>query len=378
MNTFQPFVMERMMSKWENAVEVNLSESGVHPMTLGELLAMAGLDPGAIADTPINYPQANGTLELREKVAAMYPGATPDNVLVTVGAAEANYLALTTLLEPGDEAVILLPNYMQVWGIAKNRGVRVRECHLSEERGWAPDLAELEEAAGPRTKLIAVCNPNNPTGRIMTGAEMDAVVRTAARSGAWLLADEVYRGAERETDEEAPTFYGRYDKVLAHGSMSKAYGLPGLRIGWSVGPAETLDEMWARHEYTTISTTALANRLTALALSPGVRPKILARTRRFIREGFPVLEAWMKGHGDMFRYEPPQAAAIAFVRYRLAVNSTALVERLRDEKSVLIVPGDHFGLDGHLRISFGLPHDYLRDGLDRIHRTLVELDDRGR
>jgi len=377
MSTFQPFVMERMMSKWENVVEVNLSESGVLPLTLGELLGMAGLELGAIADTPINYPQANGTIELRERISAMYPGTTPDDVLVTVGAAEANYLALTTLLEPGDEAVILLPNYMQVWGIAKNRGVRVRECHLSEELGWAPDLAALEEAAGPRTKLIAVCNPNNPTGRIMTTAEMDAVVRVAARSGAWLLADEVYRGAERETDEEAPSFHGRYDKVLAQGSLSKAYGLPGLRIGWSVGPAATLDEMWARHEYTTISTTALANRLAALALSEEVRPKILARTRRFIREGFPVLEAWMGSHGDMFRCVPPQAAAIAFVRYRLAANSTRLVERMRDERSVLIVPGDHFGLDGHLRISFGLPHDYLRGGLERIHQTLVELDERG-
>ena len=374
MTDFQPFVMERMMSKFENVVDVNLSESGVHPMTLGELLEMGGLELGAVSDVSINYPQANGTIELREAIAAMYPGATPDDVLVTVGAAEANYLALTTLLEPGDEAVIMLPNYMQVWGIAKNRGLTVRECHLSEERGWAPDLAELEAAATPRTKLIAVCNPNNPTGRIMTTAEMEAVVAVAERTGAWLLADEVYRGAERETDEEAPSFYGRYNKVLAQGSMSKAYGLPGLRIGWSVGPAQTLDDMWARHEYTTISTTALSNRLTALALSEKVRPRVLARTRRYIREGFPVLEEWMKGHGDMFHFVPPQAAAIAFVRYRIGINSTELVERLRDEKSVLIVPGDHFGLDGHLRISYGLPHGYLTDGLDRIHQMLVELE----
>ncbi|MCG6921426.1 MAG: aminotransferase class I/II-fold pyridoxal phosphate-dependent enzyme [Acidobacteria bacterium] len=377
MTEFQPFVMERMMSKWENVVDVNLSESGVHPMTLGELLEMGGLELDAVADVPINYPQANGTIELRETIAAMYPGATADDVLVTVGAAEANYLALTTLLQPGDEAVIMLPNYMQVWGIAKNRGITVRECHLSEERGWALDLAELDAAATPKTKLIAVCNPNNPTGRIMTNPEMDAVVATAERAGAWLLADEVYRGAERETDEETPSFYGRYDKVLAQGSMSKAYGLPGLRIGWSVGPAQTLDDMWARHEYTTISTTALSNRLTALALSEKVRPQILARTRRYIREGFPVLEEWMKGHGDMFQIVPPQAAAIAFARYRIGTNSTELVNRLKDEQSVLIVPGDHFGLDGHLRISYGLPHDYLRDGLDRIHQALVELEAAG-
>ncbi len=377
MTEFQPFVMERMMSKFENVVDVNLSESGVHPMTLGELLETGGLDHTAVTSVEINYPQANGTVELRETIAAMYPGATPDNVLVTVGAAEANFLAMTTLLAPGDEAVIMLPNYMQVWGIAKNHGVKVRECHLSEERGWAPDLAELESVVTATTKLIAICNPNNPTGRIMTAEEMDAVVAVAERTGAWLLADEVYRGAERETDEEAPSFYGRYDKVLAQGSMSKAYGLPGLRVGWSVGPAETLDDMWARHEYTTIATTMLSNHLTALALSEKVRPRILARTRKYIREGFPVLEEWAKGHGDLFQIVPPQAAAIAFARYRLPINSTELVTRLKDEKSVLIVPGDHFGLDGYLRISYGLPHHYLRDGLDRIHAMLVELEKAG-
>ena len=377
MSSFQPFVMERMMSKFENVVDVNLSESGVHPMTLGELLEMGGLDHSAVTDVLINYPQANGTVELREAIAALYPGATADNVLVTVGAAEANYLAMTTLLQPGDEAVIMLPNYMQVWGIAKNHGVLIRECHLSEERGWAPDLAELEAAVTPATKLIAVCNPHNPTGRIMTPAEMDAVVAVAASAGAWLLSDEVYRGAERETDEETTSFYGRYDKVLAQGSMSKAYGLPGLRVGWSVGPAETLDDMWARHEYTTIATTALSNHLAALALSGKVRPQILARTRKYIREGFPVLEEWMKGHGDTFQVVPPQAAAIAFARYRIPINSTELVNRLKDEKSVLIVPGDQFGLDGHLRISYGLHHDYLRDGLDRIHAMLVELEQAG-
>ena len=377
MTEFQPFVMERMMSKFENVVDVNLSESGVHPMNLGELLEMGGLDATAVTGVEINYPQANGTVELRETIAAMYPGATADNVLVTVGAAEANFLAMTTLLAPRDEAVIMLPNYMQVWGIAKNHGVRIRECHLSEERGWAPDLAELESAVTPATRLIAICNPNNPTGRIMTPEEMDAVVAVAERAGAWLLSDEVYRGAERESDEEAPSFYGRYDKVLAQGSMSKAYGLPGLRVGWSVGPPETLDDMWARHEYTTIATTALSNHLAALALSEKVRPKILARTRTYIREGFAVLEEWMKGHGDMFQIVPPQAAAIAFARYRIPINSTELVNRLKDEKSVLIVPGDHFGLDRHLRISYGLPHDYLRDGLDRIRALLVELEQAG-
>ncbi len=375
MTEFQPFVMERMMSKWENVVDYNLSESGVHPMTLGELLAMDGTSPNALADVDFDYPQANGTVELRRNIARYYPGAGPDNVLITVGAAEANYLTLHTLLDPGDEAVIMMPNYMQVWGVAKNRGLRVKTFNLLEAEGWAPDLAELERVVGPETKLIAVCNPNNPTGRIMTETEMSAVVAAAERVGAWILADEVYTGAERETDDEAPTFYGRSERVIAVGSMSKAYGLPGLRIGWAVGPVGTVDDLWARHEYMTITTTMLSNKLAAIAMSETVRPQILARTRKFIRDGYPVIEEWIRSHGNTFSLVPPEAAAIAFVRYHFDINSTTLVERIRDDKSVLIVPGDHFGLDNYIRISYGLPHDYLTAGLDRIHEAIMELGD---
>ena len=136
---------------------------------------------------------------------------------------------------------------------------------------------------------------------------------------------------------------------------------------------ETVDEIWARHEYTTLSATALANRLASIALSSEVRPRIVKRTRDYIRRGFPVLERWLNSHGNTFTLRPPDAAAIAFVRYQLDINSTEFVERLQQEKSVLIVPGDHFGLDRFLRISYGLPHDYLETALDRIHELVVEL-----
>ncbi len=369
---FQPFLMERMMSKWENVVDYNLSESGVHPMTVRQLVD----DPAVIEEllsTELGYAQANGVIELRERIAALYPGATPDNVLVTVGCAEANFITPQTMLRPGEEMVMMLPNYMQVWGIAHNLGFRVKSFNLKEERGWAPDLDELNDAVSEKTKLIAVCNPDNPTGYILTEAEMEAIVAAADRVGAWILADEVYSGAERLTDTQTPSFWGRYDKVLAHNSLSKAYGIPGLRIGWVVGPADTVDEIWARHEYTTIGATMLSNKLAAIALSPEVRPRLLKRTHDYIRRGYPILDAWMEDHEGTFTVVPPQAAAIAFVRYHLDVNSTQLVNRLMREKSVLIVPGDHFGLDHHLRISFGLSPDYLRAGLDRIHQLIVEL-----
>jgi aspartate/methionine/tyrosine aminotransferase len=369
---FQPFLMERMMSKWENVVDYNLSESGVHPMTIHELVD----DPTVIEEllsTELGYAQANGIIELRERIAALYPSSTPDNVLVTVGCAEANFVTLQTMLRPGEEMVMMLPNYMQVWGIAHNLGFRVKSFNLKEEQGWAPDLDELKNVVSEKTKLIAVCNPDNPTGYILTEAQMDAIVAAADGVGAWILADEVYSGAERLTDTETPSFWGRYDKVLAHNSLSKAYGIPGLRIGWVVGPADTVDEIWARHEYTTIGATMLSNKLAAIALSPEVRPRLLKRTRDYIRRGYPILDAWMEDHEGTFTAVPPQAAAISFVRYHLDANSTELVNRLMQEKSVLIVPGDHFGLDHHLRISFGLPADYLRAGLDRIHQLIVEL-----
>jgi len=371
---FHPFEMERMMSHFEQEVEFNLSESGVHPITLQSLLSDHPEAIDELLATEINYPHVNGIPLLRDNIALTYDGATRDNVLVTVGAIEANYVAIRSMLNPADEIVVMLPNYMQIWGIAKNHGLTVKTFNLQEDDGWAPDLAELESRINARTKLIAVCNPNNPTGRILTESEMDRIVELASRNDSWILADEVYRGAERTTDEITPSFYGRYEKVVAIGSMSKAYGLPGLRIGWAVAPPALLEELWARHEYVAISATMLSNKLAAIALDPKTRKRILDRTRSYIRAGFPVLQQWMDDHPGLFSLTPPDASAVAFIKYDLDINSSEFIRRLHSEKSVLIVPGDHFGLDHHLRISFGLQRDYLTSGLDRIAGLIKELN----
>ena len=210
----------------------------MHPVLLRELLDLAGGGMDALLDTPLNYPEVNGDQALRERIAALYEGAGPENVLVTVGASEANYLLANTLLEPGDELAVMRPTYVQVEGAARNRGTVVRTFALDEERGWALDTDALDAAINERTKVVAVVNPNNPTGKILTEAEMDAIVRAAERVGAWLIADEVYGGAERERNDETPSFFGRYDKVIGVNSLSKAYGLPGLRLGWIVAPEE--------------------------------------------------------------------------------------------------------------------------------------------
>lgn len=373
MSAFQPFYLERIQSEWENVVDYNLTESGVHPATLAELVDGDRALLDELLATALGYPQVNGIPPLREHIAALYPGATSDNVLVTVGCIEANLITTQTICAPGDEVVVLLPNYLQIWGAAKNYGLQLKTFNLREDKNWAPDLAELNEVVTDRTRLIAVCNPNNPTGYIFSEAEMEAVVNIAERVGAWLLADEVYSGAEQFTDNQTPTFWGKYDKVVATNSLSKAYGLPGLRTGWVLAPIEMMHQIWQRHEYTTITTTMLANKLANYALSPEVRPRLLARTRKYTRRGLSILDDWLKAHDDLFSYVPPQAAAIAFVRYNLDINSVELVKRLIRAKSVLIGPGDYFGLDYHLRLSFGPPPDYLRAGLDRLGEFFDEL-----
>jgi len=366
----EPFQMERMQSEWENRVAHNLSESGVHPLAVEELLEPA--DREELLRERLVYVQSNGSEALRAAVAALYPGADARNVVVTTGTAEANYIAVWRLVEPGDEVVMMLPNYMQTWGVVRAQGAKVVDWRLREESGWAPDLDELDRLFTPRTRLVIVCNPNNPTGSILSADAMRGIVARAERHGAWLLVDEVYRGAEREA-AETPTFWGGYDRLLVTSGLSKAYGLPGLRIGWVVGPANIVAELWGRKDYLTISPSALSDVLARKALRPAVRARILARTRGILRANYPVLEEWVRGHGEGLRMVPPQAGAIGYPRYAWGINSLELVTRLRDERGVLVVPGDHFGMDGFLRIGFGGDPEDLRQGLSGIDSFVSTL-----
>jgi aspartate/methionine/tyrosine aminotransferase len=367
----EAFAMERLQSEWENRVRHNLSESGVHPMNVAELLAGEGLE--ALLSQRLVYIQSNGTGELRARIAALHPGAGADNVTVANGGAEANFIAAWRVVEPGDDVVMILPNYMQLWGVLRSFGAKVVGVPLREDQGWAPDLDALRAAVTPRTRLIVVCNPNNPTGAVLSQEARAALVDAAAGPGAWILSDEVYRGAERDGVETA-TLWGSYDRLLVTGGLSKAYGLPGLRLGWVVAPAALSAELWARKDYLTISPGALSDLLARRALDPQVRPRILERTRGILRTNYPVLEAWVERHRHAFRLVPPRAGAIAYLRYGWKVNSTELVLRLRDEQSVLVVPGDHFGMDGYLRVGFGNEPEDLAAGLGRIDAVLDRLD----
>ncbi|MDQ7842531.1 MAG: aminotransferase class I/II-fold pyridoxal phosphate-dependent enzyme [Armatimonadota bacterium] len=366
------FEMERFQSTWETTVAYNLSESGIQPLSLAALVDHTWVQE-VLAHQPLGYGHTNGSPELRGEIAGLYHGAGPENVLVTAGTAEANFLVAWSLLDPGDEAVVMLPNYMQLPLLAQAWSGLVREWWLHRtDGGWVADVDELAGAVTPRTKAIFLCHPNNPTGAVFSVETLNAVCAVADRVGAWVVADEVYRGAERD-GPATPSFWGRYPRTVVTGGLSKAYGLPGLRIGWIVAPPDVVHTCWAYHDFTTIAPAVLSDRLALMALLPRTRQRLQARTRRILTENFGVLSSWMEGLAEELSWHPPQAGAIAFVQYRAAINSTVLAERLRREQDVLVVPGDHFQMDGYLRIGFGMERRTLEEGLARTAALLRGL-----
>ncbi len=370
-----PFEMERLQSTYEHQVEINLSESGVQPLRLRELVDDADLE--TLVNQELAYTQSNGTAELRAAIASMYPGATADHVEVTSGGSEANFVTCWHLVEPGDAVVVMHPNYMQTALLARAFGAAVdawpfREALTGPSPRWRGDIDELGRLVTPRTKLIVICNPNNPTGSRLQDGELDEICRIANRSGAWVLADEIYRGAELD-GRETPTLWGRYARVIVTSGLSKAYGLPGLRIGWIVAPPHLLTMLWSYHDYTTIAPSALGDLLARIALAPGRRRLLLERGRSILRSNYPIVREWVASHDGALTQVEPEAGAITFVRYRHAIASRDLVTRVRETSSVLLVPGEHFGMDGYVRIGYGGAAEALREGLGRLGRLLATI-----
>jgi aspartate/methionine/tyrosine aminotransferase len=363
MPRFHPFDLEHYQSRFEHTVELNLADSSVACLDVG-----SWLDPRekeALMASGLYYPQVNGLQGLRERIAALYPGTTPDEVLVTVGAAQANHLAVSTLLEPGDGIVTIAPGYRQVPGVAANLGCRVRELPLRPDRDWTADWDALDELVDGGVRMVAVVNPNNPTGRILEGPEMERIVAACERVGAWLHADEVYHGTELD-GSPTPTFRGMYDRLVITNSLSKAYGLAGLRIGWAVASPEVTQELWRRHEYQVIAAAGPSMLLAEVALEPRKRAILLERQRRLSREGHALLDRWVEEHQGLFSVSRRDATSIGFVRYHVDAPSLEVAERIRTEASVLTAPGGFLGAEGHLRITVGYEPERIQPALDRI------------
>ncbi|MEI7743549.1 MAG: aminotransferase class I/II-fold pyridoxal phosphate-dependent enzyme [Chloroflexota bacterium] len=362
------FGVEIWMNRWEDHCRFNLAETCVDSVTIDELLSLAGSDRAALVaelgPMRLGYGAIEGTGRLRTAIAALYETRTADQIIVTHGAIGANHLAYTAMVEPGDVVVSVVPTYQQHTSIPESLGGEVRTLLLREDAGWLPDLDELRGLARG-AKLISLVNPNNPTGSLLDGAAVDAIAAIARAEGAWILADEVYRGLDQDGEGTSPSFADRYERTIGVGGMSKAFSLAGVRLGWITAPAEVLEAVTRHRDYSVISVGMVDDLLAAIALEAA--PAMLARNRAIVRGNLALLDAWV-AEEPRVSYVRPRSGTTALLRIDApGLDAEAFCSRLLDETGVLLVPGSAFDLAGvAARIGYANDPGVLVAGLEQM------------
>lgn len=369
----RPFGVEQWMNAYETRCEWNLAETCVESLTVAELLALAGQTASILDELlplRLTYGDIEGSDRLRQAIAGLYARQTPHNVVVTHGAIGANALVYTALVEPGDRVVCVAPAYQQHYSIPESYGAEVRILRLREENGFLPDLAELRQLAGGAARLIAITNPNNPTGSLMDRGLLERIAEVAASCGAWVLCDEVYRGLDQQGEGTTASMADLYDKGISTGSMSKAFSLAGLRLGWIAGPTEVLRAVSIHRDYNTISVGRLDDLFARIALEH--KDAILARSREIVQGNLAILDAWVAGRADV-TYVKPRSGTTALLKYSQDLPSRDLCVRLIEETGVMLTPGSALDVEGYLRIGYANHPEVLQGGLSRLGEFLSKL-----
>lgn len=366
------FGVEIWMNRYENHCELNLAETCVQSLTMAELLQMAGKTDtilGELLPMHLTYGAIEGSDRLRNLVAGLYENQKPENVVATHGTIGANALVHETLVEPGDRVISVLPTYQQHYSIPESYGADVQILKLREENQFLPDLDELKAMATPGTKLIAINNPNNPTGSLMDRAFLQQVADIARGCGAWLLCDEVYRGTDQEGDGSTVSIADLYEKGISTASMSKAYSLAGLRLGWITGPVDLLHAVSIHRDYNTISVGMLDDHFACIALEN--RDKILARSQKISRTNLAILSDWVDSE-PLITWVKPKSGTTALLKYDLPMTSEEFCTRLLEQTGVMLTPGSAMDMEGTLRIGYCNGSDILSEGLKRMSGFLKE------
>ena len=331
------FRLETYFSRWEFTARHNLAASDLEALSLRELLELADeTDRRAWHDLRLGYTQTYGDPQLREAVAAGYERVDAGDVIVLSGAEEGIFLAMHVLLDAGDHAVVVTPTYQSVETVAAARA-EVTGVALDPRRGWALDLDAVRDALRPNTRLLAINFPHNPTGAVLDEPTLRALVALCDERGVRLFSDEVYRGMEADPATTLPQAADLSPTALSLGVMSKAYGLPGLRIGWiACRDREVRSRLERAKHYTTICNSAPSEVLARIALK--ARDTILARNRALIAANLPAFDAFFAEFADLFEWRAPDGGCVGFPRYLGADGVESFCERLVEEAGVLLLP----------------------------------------
>lgn len=364
------FGVEIWMNKYETQCELNLAETCVESLTVAELLDMAGINDIAQQLRPLKltYGEIEGSVRLRNLVAGLYENQKMENVVTTHGAIGANALVHQTLVERGDRVISVLPTYQQHYSIPESIGADTQILKLTEKTRFLPDLEELKTMATPGTKLIAINNPNNPTGSLMDRAYLEKIVEIARDCGAWILCDEVYRGTDQEGElGMTASIADLYEKGISTGSMSKTYSLAGLRLGWIAGPVELIHAVSIHRDYNTISVGMLDDHFAAIALEN--KHKILERSHVITRTNLAILSEWVDAE-PLISWIKPKSGTTALLKYDLPMASEEFCIRLLEQTGVMFTPGSAMDMEGYLRIGYTNGEATLREGLKRVSAFL--------
>ena len=367
------FGVERWMDTYEDHCEVNLAETCVDSLHMHELLAISGRGDAIMAELQalkLTYGAIEGSNRLRDQVASLFTSQTRENVSIAHGAAGANTLVYETLVNAGDHVISFVPAYQQHYSIPESYGARVERLELREEDGYLPDLNRLRAMVTPTTRLIVFSNPNNPTGSLMDEAMLRDIVEIARPVGAWVLSDEVYRGIDLEGSGFTTSMADLYEQGISTGSMSKAYSLAGLRLGWIVGPVSLMRDVTVHRHYSTISVGMMDDLFASIALEH--RDAILARNRGILRGNLALLDAWIAADPGL-SYVKPKSGTTALVKYDVAIPSYELCVRLVNEVGVMFTPGSVMEMEGHVRVGYANAQRNLEVGLPRVTEFLTTL-----
>lgn len=367
------FAIEIWMNEFENNCELNLAETCVSSLTIEQLLEIAGKKESILSELlpmKMTYGAIEGSDRLRDNIASLYEKQSAENVIVTHGAIGANALIYETLVSPGDEVISVLPTYQQHYSIPESYGADVKIINLLEENDFLPNLNDLKTMVGAKTKLIALNNPNNPTGSLMDEEMLLKIVDIARTCDAYLLCDEVYRGTDQEGDGFTISIADIYEKGISTGSMSKAFSLAGLRLGWIAASEEVLEAVTIHRDYNTISVSMLDDHFAAIALEN--KDKILERSRKITRENLRILDEWIENE-PLISYIKPKSGTIALLKYDLDMSSRDFCIKLLEETGVMLTPGSAMDMEGYLRIGFANDAGVLKAGLDKISVFLENL-----
>ncbi|MGI6604667.1 MAG: aminotransferase class I/II-fold pyridoxal phosphate-dependent enzyme [bacterium] len=367
-----PFQVEHWLNTHELAARYNLAETDAMPFSIKELLELTGTPAEKLLDVRLSYNPTLGSDALRELIANYYPGAAAQNVLVTTGAMEADFLLANILVEPGDSVIVQYPAYQVLFSVAEARGANIKRWELKHEEVFRPNLQHLETLIDDKTKLLVLNVPHNPTGAVISEPDLRTILSWAEDKGFWVLCDEVYHDLATRPGQVPPYARTLSPRAVSVGSMSKSYGLSGLRLGWFVGPEEFVDKAWSWKDYTTISISPVSDFLARLALKH--KAEIITRNTAIARANWELLVAWFERWQSIVSYVPPQAGVLCFPKLKLAnCSGTDFCQGAFDKEGVLLVPGEAFGQPGHFRIGFGGDPAAFKEGLAALSRYLETL-----